>query len=1094
MTHFPQLLSPNLLLFLLATVCTAFIITLFKYRALKQIASGRDCGVDIPAQPILNDEHDVAQCHFENMPCGFAEHELIFDENGKAIDFRTLHVNPTFTSFTGVEKDTLGSSTNQLYPEIAPLSIIDQYSKVVQNNSNLITERYVPAQNRCFQEYIFCTSKNRFATLLTEQTETKQLEHSLQMERRQFKMLFEQSPEAALIIDKTHILDCNHSTLSLLGYQHKEELQGIDHRELHPEVQPDNSPSTLIQSTLEPEHYHQSDMLLYKSDGQLFPATVKLTQTSFEGRRIYLAILQDQTERTQIENALRTSEERLTSAFIASQLGLWDWDLDTGELYVSNSWLAMIGYSPQDEFEKTGDHFFQLIHPDDKKAVTQEVEKNMTGQLDYYQAQFRLLCKDGSYKWVHAAGQVKERCNLGSPTRMVGIHMDISETIRLQEDLRRAKDEAEAADQAKSDFLANMSHEIRTPLNAIIGMGFMMEKTELTRKQSEYLRKMQTSANLLFETINDILDFSKITADALTLETTEFMLEDILRDVGDVNSDNARSKGLEMLYSFPHVTIPPLMGDPLRLSQILNNLISNAIKFTETGAVVLSYEIINQTPSVVTINFAVKDTGIGLSKEQQKDLFSAFSQADGSTTRKFGGTGLGLSICKQLITLMDGDIMVESESGKGARFSFTIKFKTGKQEVNKTENISDLTSLNVLVVDDSPEVAQILQKLLRKQVRKTSHTLTAEECMQIIENQDDPIDLVLLDRQLPNYDGLEVCKWIKDHKGLIKTPKVIICSGLVEDTSVLSTANPIYDGYLQKPFTRSLINKTIQNAFKSEQEAAPKIEKPNNLGSLDQDLGKIIGSRILLVEDNELNQDVASEILTDAGFKVSIASDGKQALKAAYENSFDLILMDIQMPVMDGYEATRILRSNPQFIKLPILAITANATERDQKLSALAGMNEHLSKPIVPEALFEALIRWIPAKKRAPSASSAVAPKSSTSVVIPEIDGLNIEKGLIRVAGKRDLYLKTIKKFASKYQTATDDIRQLLANNELDEASRLAHSMKGVAGMIGAEAIHASTEKLEKEIKKNGQNIEEQLLRVDDTLHPLTQSIEEKLM
>lgn len=960
------------------------------------------------------------------------------------------------------------------------------------NSDNAVSETYRHNDSTWFHTHFFKLSAGRIAILLYDISNFKHSEQLLNDKIYRLQQILDFSPMACLILENDKLTDCNSHALQLFTYSDKEALLNAGLNKLL-------TPHVNIELSFDSNKkiYHERANAI-TADGQSFPAKLTVRPTSINGRKFTHMIVQDISSQLEREKVKRISEERLRGALEAANLGLWDWNIVTGELYTNDIWKTMLGYPPDDSVGSRAEDFMNLIHPDDIKLVNENIEENMSGKQDKYHVHFRMRQLDGNYIWIHAAGQIIEYTVDGKPLRMIGIHMEISDTIELQEKLLKAKDEAISPDQAKSDFIANMSHELRTPLNAIIGTGYLMEKTELTKKQSEHLRKMQTSANLLFETINEILDFSKISANALHLEKIEFKIEDVLRDVGDVNSDSARSKGLEMLYSFPAASIPPLIGDPLRLSQVLNNLISNAIKFTETGAVVLSYEVLKQTPSEVTINFAVKDTGIGLSKEQQDHLFIAFTQADGSTTRKYGGTGLGLSICQRLIRMMNSEIKVESEPGQGARFSFTVTFATGLHQ-QEDESHMVMSELRVLVVDDSIEVARVLLKMLSRQVQNTQHASSINECKAMLLAAEKPFDLVLLDRQMPGGDGLDVCRWIKNHKTLKKIPKVVICSGMVEEADELKGHQAGYDGYLNKPFTRSAIFSTIQKVF--DHDVDPVLSQPDTKPhKTPEGLAKIRNAAILLVEDNEINQDVATEILEDAGFKITLAKDGHEALKQLKENTFDLVLMDIQMPVMDGYEATRILRSNPAFIDLPILAMTANATERDRKLSELAGMNEHISKPIAPETLFEALIRWIPPKNRfqetatTPVEESPQAQENMDEGQFPIIDGLDIEKGMFRVIGNRSLYLKTAGKFVKNYQFAGNEIRKLLLSQDKESAVRLAHSLKGVAGLIGADTVQKLADKTEKALRHDEDTVDSLLEELEAVLAPLVKQINEKLL
>ncbi len=1081
MSSFVHLTSHSLLSLALLLAGTILLLLLLKNRKLL-LKQQHDYETAQEHISTLTDNIELYRQRYLAFPEAYAELHFATSQDGPCT---LIEYNAAFQVLFQLNDGAIGSNIESVLSKQA--SFFTEKGQQVISTGRMIFETYQTEDTKSFQVQFFPAGPRRIGVLFEDISNFVQAGQSLVDEIERFRRIFEFSPMACLVIENNEIIDCNAHALEIFSYTEKESLLQAGLKNLLPFL------SETIPVITDCQVFHEKTKAI-TSTGDSFPASLIIRPVCVQGRNYLHIIVQNISSQLEREKKQRISEERLRGALQAANLGLWDWNIVTDELYTNDLWRTMIGYPPDDPFGSSVDEFKKLIHPDDLNAVNNNVNENMSGKQDKYQVQFRVRHRDGHYIWLHAAGQIIEYTVDRKPLRMLGIHMDITDTIKLQEELLKAKDEAISADQAKSNFIANMSHELRTPLNAIIGTGYLMEKTELTRKQSEHLRKMQTSANLLFETINEILDFSKISANSLHLEKIEFKIEDVLRDVGDVNSDSARAKGLEMLYSFPAASIPPLIGDPLRLSQVLNNLISNGIKFTATGAVVLSYEVVKQTPNKVTINFAVKDTGIGLSEEEQQHLFTAFTQADGSTTRKYGGTGLGLSICQRLVRMMNSEIHVESRSGQGSRFSFTVEFATGMHHDDE-DNHMVMSELRVLVVDDSIEVARVLLKMLSKQVQNTQYASSINEAKAMLLAAEKPFDLVLLDRQLPGGDGLQVCRWIKDHKTLKKIPKVIICSGMVEEIEELRGYHAGYDGYLTKPFTRSAIFSTIQKVF--DQNVDPVLSKQETKPhKIPEGLANIRNAKILLVEDNEINQDVATEILEDAGFKVTLAKDGQEALKQLRDNRFDLVLMDIQMPVMDGYEATRILRSNPAFIDLPILAMTANATERDKKLSALAGMNEHISKPIAPETLFEALVRWIPAKARPVEAPAAIRPAQQTvnAADFPTIDGLDIEKGMFRVIGNRSLYLKTAGKFVKNYRSAAADIRSLLAAGDKDGAVRLAHSVKGVAGLIGADTIQKLSESLEKALRQDEDNSDEKIDALEAALLPLTREITEILL
>jgi PAS domain S-box-containing protein len=598
----------------------------------------------------------------------------------------------------------------------------------------------------------------------------------------------------------------------------------------------------------------------------------------------------------------------------------------------------------------------------DRLGISSEYNKALA-HSGVFRKELMMIRRDGTPFWA----RIKMR-GLGSQhdtARMVCILEDITEERKASEALKAAKDQAEEATRAKSGFLANMSHEIRTPLNAIINIARIALNLDDTAAQKSYLEKIETASEHLLGIINDILDFSKIEAGKIDIENEPFNLEDVLAQVAGIINDKASAKGLELIFDIQSDVPRGLVGDGLRLEQILLNYGSNAVKFTEEGEICFSVKVLERTADSVKLGFAVRDTGIGLTEEQKDRIFESFQQGDMSITRKYGGTGLGLAISKQLTELMGGDVDVESEPGKGSVFHFSAQF--GIDERAKRNDIPGniLGDCKALVVDDNTSARLILQGMLRTMATETVLASSGAEAVRFFhdaQREGNPFKLVFLDWKMPEMDGVETARAISyemDNEAVDPGKRAHIIMLTAFDIAGIPIAAGIagIEAILTKPVTSSQLLDTSLRVLgrPSFTEGAITVEP----SAVDEKLARIAGERVLLVEDNDLNQEVGSKLLSDAGMSVDVAGNGQEAIDMIERNPYRLVLMDMQMPVMDGLTAARRIREMPSFVSLPIIAMTANATKQDRQRCLDAGMNEVIIKPIEPYKLRSALVAWI---------------------------------------------------------------------------------------------------------------------------------------
>ncbi len=875
---------------------------------------------------------------------------------------------------------------------------------------------------------------------------------------------------------------------ALLGYEDYEMANRFD--EFSKRLHPDDFDPTMaaVQAHLEEGVPYDVEYRLKHKDGEYrwFRARGLAVRDDEEKPTRMAGSISDITTRKRTEKELELITHRLIMATKAGAIGIWDYDVVNNTLVWDERMYELYGIAP-DRFSGAYEAWEEGLHPDDLEEEREKLQRALRGEEEF-NTEFRVVWPDdGSVHFINAHGTVLHD-DSGNAVRMIGTNWDITERKLAEQELQDAKEGAEAAAQAKSEFLANMSHEIRTPMNGIIGMTELLLDTDLSATQHEYQLIVRNSAESLLTILNDILDFSKIEAGRLSLDHYPFPIRNRVGDSLQSLGVRASEKEIELAYRI-HPDVPEfVVGDAGRIQQVLVNLVGNAIKFTEEGEVVVEVRIESRTEEGVSLHFEVRDTGIGIPPEKQAVIFESFTQAESSTTRRFGGTGLGLAISRQLVDMMKGQMWVESELGTGSTFHFTVLVQDGEDVEAERVEPKPIAGMRVLVVDDNETNRRILKEIFLNWKMSPFLCASGAEGLDAIEKAPEPFELIVLDYMMPDMDGLETAKEVGKLLGEKRPPILMLSSAdTLQDTESLRKLG--IARRITKPAKPSDILDSIGELFgHADREAGKESAK------LTQRPDEIPRMHVLLAEDGRVNQLVAIRLLENRGHEVTLAENGRQALARVEAETYDAILMDVQMPEMNGLEATAAIR---QFEaerggRVPIIAMTANAMKGDREMCLDAGMDDYVAKPVRAEELLATVEKYAPERRGSGSVAEqrgdANAASGGNSAFSREV----FDEAAFRSSmGSPDLIASLVEVFPEETQTLLQAAREAVAGKDADALHRAAHSLKGLLGNFAARAAYEAALALD-QLAKDGrlEGADDRLAAVESEVARLGEALE----
>ena len=994
----------------------------------------------------------------DSAPYGAHQYELRADGT-----FVFTGANRAADRILGVDhRQFVGKTIEKAFPAFAGTQIPETYRKVAREGTPFETD-LVNYEDRTisgsFEVAAVQTSPNCMAVFFRDITERKRAEEALRASEERFSKVFHTSPVAITLatLKEGRFIDVNDSFLQLVGYQ-REELIGSTALQLGIWLSSSDREKAVEQLVQAKALRHIESEVRTRS-GEIRQCLAAAELIELKGQPCILSLIHDITERKRVEEALRKSEERFQLIARATNDTIWDWDLLSNRVWWNEGIRTVFGYSPED-IDGDGVWWDQHIHPEDRERVLTGMNEVIHSGGHFWSGEYRYRRADGFYADVYDRAYVIHDAT-GKPIRMLGAMMDITERKRFEKELAKARDEALESARVKSEFLANISHEVRTPLNGIVGMTVLLHDTKLAEDQQEYVETIKGSSETLLAIINDILDFSKMEAGKLHFETLNFDLRATVESTIELLADRALHKHIE-LVSLINGDVPnAFRGDPGRLRQVITNLVVNAIKFTEEGEVVLRVMIESETPTHVELCFAVSDTGIGIPAEAMPSLFQAFSQVDGSTTRRHGGTGLGLAISKQIVERMGGQVGVESTPGKGSTFWFTVRLE--RQSPAATEVVAPpacLSGQRVLVVDDNETNRALLVQHTTALGMPTSAVATAQESLRTLReaaSAGHPFALAILDLQMPDLDGLALAKTIRSDPAIESTRLVLMTlRGPRGNTAILRAAG--IRAFLVKPIRHqslvdclcAALSKTAQHETRFWLDRKAPNKRPSLLkrGETDKPF------HVLVAEDNPINQRVAVALLEKLGCQAQAVATGREVLNALETVSYDVVLMDCQLPELDGFETTRAIRQRENRRTTPgdaeakrvhIIAMTAYALRGAREQCLAAGMDDYISKPVHLDALTEALQRTV--SRAVPS----IAPAASES---PPLAPSALETlRTLRQPGQADPVRELIDMFLSEAPERLEEMQTAAVRYEAPVLAVAAHRLRGCASTLGADGL-----------------------------------------